>query len=601
MDRRLALLLLALVLLPIAAVPGDADEERRDGPLTTRIYEIGALTHGVQDFLRPVSPPEFRGLGDEDYPLFGADVEEPRYPFGMADELVELIRMNVDPGMWEATEGADILTLGEQRVLVRCPREHHDRIGAYLTTLEHAALTPHTIDVRVVPASHAGGEEQGAALAAVAVSALPRQRAVAWDGFQHAYVCDYDVEVAKGAAISDPIVLVANIGLIVQARVLPGPEGGELRIEVNAAYTELVSTDLASVGEERIVEKPTCRTFRAFTDTIVKPGVWTPLTTSTHVDGSRIAYEVRVTPHDVPLRPTSPDHAFLDPDAFDDSGKMTTRMIDVGRLTAPAAHARGRAPWAVWPSNYVLPEPPELPEPAPLYPASALPDTLMTIMGENGAWEQGYVELRGGRLIMRNTPPVLAAAEGIIDKLRRASIRTVTVHAELVETSAEAAGWLVERGSFAPDERTKAFAGARAATVFDSRIVCPKDARRNTAAGTEFTYVGDYEVEIAEDSAIANPIMHFVFEGTQIEVQPRLGSTETATLLQVDYVRTRRRQKEKWADTPHGRLDTPQLDTTQLRATLFVPLGRTVVAGVFGAGPTRRVLLLTPTLQRATR
>ncbi|MDJ0972827.1 MAG: hypothetical protein QNJ98_00025 [Planctomycetota bacterium] len=601
MRRHFALLIALLLLLPMAAPPGGADEERSRGPLTTRLYEIGALTHGIQDWIRPTAPSEFDGVSNEESPLFGIEAEEPFYPYGTADELIELIKQSVDPAMWEETDGADILTIGESRLVARCPRAHHDQIGVYLAKIERDALTPMSIDVRVVPAADAGLEEKGTALAAVSLSALPRQRAVAWEGFQHSYVCDYDVEVAKGASISDPIVLVSNAGLVARVQAHPAPEGGELRVNLNAVYTELAASDRVGVGEDREIEKPTYRTFRAYTDALVKPGVWKTVNTSTRVDGSKVAYEVRVTPHKVALRPTAPTHAFLDPKPFDDSGKMTSRMVDVGRLTARAGDTRGFAAWMVWPSNYTPPEPPEMREPEPLYPAEALPDTLMTIMGESGAWEQGFIEIRNGRLIMRNTPAVLDAAEGIIAKLRRASIRSVTVQAEVVETSAETARWLAEKGSFDPKDRTKAFGGSVATTRFESRILCPKDTRRHVATGTDFTYVGDYEVEIAEDSSISNPVIHYVFEGTQLDVHPRLSSTENAVLMQVSYVKTQRRQKERWTSTPHGRLDTPQMDTSVLNTSVFTSLGRTVVAGITGSGDTRHVLLLTPTLERATR
>ena len=41
----------------------------------------------------------------------------------------------------------------------------------------------------------------------------------------------------------------------------------------------------------------------------------------------------------------------------------------------------------------------------------------MSGLGDEGAWEQGFMEVRNGRLILRNTPPVLDAAEEVVQKL----------------------------------------------------------------------------------------------------------------------------------------------------------------------------------------
>ena len=74
---------------------------------------------------------------------------------------------------------------------------------------------------------------------------------------------------------------------------------------------------------------------------------------------------------------------------------------------------------------------------------------------------------------------------------------------------------------------------------------------------------------------------------------------ETAVTIDVEFVQTKRRDRERTAKTPHGRVDIPQLDTLRFQGAVFVPLGKTIVAGAGGEGAKRRVLLLTPTLVRA--
>jgi hypothetical protein len=93
--------------------------QAEEGDLAVQIHSIAALTAGQKDFLRPVmgvvDPDD---VGDEDHPLFGAETEKPWYPVGVADELIELVRRDVEPDTWEAVVGADLRALDESLLLL---------------------------------------------------------------------------------------------------------------------------------------------------------------------------------------------------------------------------------------------------------------------------------------------------------------------------------------------------------------------------------------------------------------------------------------------------------------------------------------------------
>ncbi|MDA1194365.1 MAG: hypothetical protein O2894_04205 [Planctomycetota bacterium] len=100
------------------------------------------------------------------------------------------------------------------------------------------------------------------------------------------------------------------------------------------------------------------------------------------------------------------------------SGSMRLRYFDVKDLAVAIRHFVGE-PINLVPSNFTPPEPPELPEPAPIFPAENLVELIRETVGGEGKWEEpASIEPRNNILIVRNTSEILAGVEDLLSQLR---------------------------------------------------------------------------------------------------------------------------------------------------------------------------------------
>ncbi len=123
-------------------------------------------------------------------------------------------------------------------------------------------------------------------------------------------------------------------------------------------------------------------------------------------------------------------------------------------------------------------------------------------------------------------------------------------------------------------------------------------ARNTVRSGERFNYLQDYEVEIAERSAISNPVVQHCLEGMQVDVDPALLSGGKSAHVALQLTRTRRPGPMPTSTTPVGTIDLPELDVLRVRTNLVVPIGATAVVGAGTHEGRRRVVLLTPQLER---
>jgi len=100
------------------------------------------------------------------------------------------------------------------------------------------------------------------------------------------------------------------------------------------------------------------------------------------------------------------------------SGTMRLRYFDVKDLSVNIQNFLGQEINLV-PSNFTPPEPPELPEPAPIFPADSLVELIRETIGGETAWEDpATIEAKNGILIVRNTPDVLRRVDNLLSQLR---------------------------------------------------------------------------------------------------------------------------------------------------------------------------------------
>jgi type II secretory pathway component HofQ len=104
--------------------------------------------------------------------------------------------------------------------------------------------------------------------------------------------------------------------------------------------------------------------------------------------------------------------------AEETTGKMRLRYFDVKDLAVQIRHFVGQ-PINLVPSNFTPPEPPELPEPQPIFPAENLVELIRETVGGEDKWEDpATIEARNNILIVRNTPEILSGVENLLRQLR---------------------------------------------------------------------------------------------------------------------------------------------------------------------------------------
>jgi hypothetical protein len=599
-----------VALLALVAPVTLADEETDDGRLVVRLFDVGALTTGSTDYI-----PEVMGvvgpdwIGDEDNPLFGSEAEEPMLALGSADELIELVKSNVEPVYWQITDGADMRTEGEGTLIVRAARRIVAEVARYLADLEADVLTTVTLEVRAVQAPAGGASSDLAALLtldglSVTLTALVGQQAVGRVGSQYAFVQDYDVEVAQDAFISDPIVGVANWGLSVTARTVAAPGAPRLRTKLDARLAVPTGSRDHITNESRLIELPSYDAVTSRTDLLLTPGVWEIVQgNAAGSNAGRWIFLVRATATPGTSRAAG-EGTLLDPSVPADAGPLVSRRYDVSDLEEVLPDHRG---WALdlVPSNFTPPEPPELAEPSPILAGDALPDLIHELVVP-GSWNRDgtSIDVRYGLLFVTNTEKVLARVESLLALLRRQYLWTVEVDARLLELPAADGRELLETSGGAPylldDARQALLARALERGVLHTTdrvsVTSLSGARNAVLSGTHFSYMHDYEVEIAEKSVISNPVIQTGTAGIAVDLRPTPTSTGDAVNLAYQVTRTRLAGSIRQVSSPHGPIDAPAIDILRLRGNLRVPLGQTAVVGAGSHDGRTLILLVKPVL-----
>jgi hypothetical protein len=617
MRRALLLLLATACLLGGLTAPTPSFAEDEDaGALVTQILDVDALTSGVTSFLPAQLGTTAAWQVSEESPLFGAEGEEPILPVGTIDELVEVLKASVDPLFWEVTEGADIRPLGEGRLVVRATPDVLALLAQRIAQFERRTFVNVRVDFVFVNAGEgdlgdAGplSEERVRSFLApervrgfLSMTALPDQAAVAWAGSQRAYVEDYDVEVAQKASVGDPIVGVQNLGFQVRMRAAPSGEDGRLYLEVQAQSAAALEGAHLTLPEDTRIELPHLALAPIRFERVVASDAWylAPGVTLAEAPLALLFRARLLRPALGPAR-VAPLPAWPAPD----TAALEVRFFDVQDLAA--------APWNrvgteinLVPSNFTPPEPPELADPTPIVPADALVELLFEV-SPSRTWNRAdsSIEARNGQLIVRQTPRVLEAIETQIDHLRARYLRSTAIRLDLLDVPTRLALALDEApgpdAGLALGER--ALAGLEAAVAAGDarrlgqlRTTAVQAARQAVEQGVVRHYLQDYEVEIAEESTIANPVVRKFFEGLVGDVRPTTASGGEGVKVTLRFTASHLEEMGQTA-TPHGPIDLPAMGILRSRGDVFVPLGRTALVLAGGDGSRSRILLLTASVQ----
>jgi hypothetical protein len=131
------------------------------------------------------------------------------------------------------------------------------------------------------------------------------------------------------------------------------------------------------------------------------------------------------------------------------------------------------------------------------------------------------------------------------------------------------------------------------------RVSSMRGGRNHVTVGQERTYVKDYDVELAKDSVIGNPIVGHLFSGIVLDVAPSIDSTGSGVAITVRFSRSSVPEVLPSFPTPYGAVQVPDMADFRIRTAVEAPFGRTTVVAAASAHGRRTVLLLTPRLRRA--
>lgn len=603
-------LLLGILLMP----PTTQAEEPDPRTLELKIYPVGTLTLGRRHYIRahpPVVGPD--EVSDERHPLFGGQAEEPQHPLGSVDELIELVRWSVDPKFWEDTEGADMRPLGEDRIVIRASDAVHGKILAFLSGLQQGVGQTVTVDLRAVRADAAdakawaeGGDvlllEDATAVRlldasrqgpGVSLCCFSGQRADVFAGKQVAWLQDADVEVAQEANTTDPIVNVSNLGLM--AHVLPVLQGENVLLGVDAALASI--EDLRTIPTEvnDRLEAPRHKVVRLRPVLSVPSGRWA-VAEGRYVDGAWWLFLVRATKHAYASTPGRSAVVDLGTPTLFEEGAMEAMAINAADLAMPVRHLAGEDA-VLWPSNFVMMEPPEMPEPRAAFGLEELAD-LLRESAESDVWEDpAWIEVRGGLVLLRNHPAILGRVGRQVAAVRKGSLWNLVTTAEIVEVPEDLASSMELGGVLTPASQrmlAEAKQAGRVRMLDAMRLTNMRGVRNFVRAGTEIPYLQDFEVEIAQGSTIGNPVVQDVFSGAQLDIEAARSVDGGSVHMNVEFLLTHVGSPMRTLATQHGAIELPEMDRFQVRTGVQVPLDRTALVATWSEKGMRRLLLLTP-------
>jgi hypothetical protein len=223
-----------------AAARGDDSEVSSPKPFVLRIHSLAGLVEheGYSEAALALLPYRVGSKSQANFEAYGTEHSDGGEATVMSGEdVVSLVRSTVDPAIWE--EGTARIDLAEEtRMVVTAPAETQDRIAELLGSLL-PALAPRTLlqvgVLRGTPPADAPAlpdfkvadqlDAQLEVVRRVQVALRGRNAAAATNFLAGSSVFDWDVEIAQGSAVGNPITASVRAGIEVIARAVP-TDGG---------------------------------------------------------------------------------------------------------------------------------------------------------------------------------------------------------------------------------------------------------------------------------------------------------------------------------------------------------------------------------------
>ena len=186
--------------------------------------------------------------------------------------------------------------------------------------------------------------------------------------------------------------------------------------------------------------------------------------------------------------------------------------------------------------------------------------------------EYADIQPKMGRLFINNIPRVHKKIDAFLGTLRTLADRQLRVELYAVPVEANDAAFLASR--------TRELAPADAKRLLDRssmgsvELVCRSNQLLAQRVGERVGYLGDYEVEIAQEATIGDPVSRHAFSGMAVELRAMLDEGGNGARLDLQLARTHVKDPIRRADTEHGPLELPEQQLTRLRTSAWVPLDR---------------------------
>ncbi len=333
------------------------------------------------------------------------------------------------------------------------------------------------------------------------------------------------------------------------------------------------------------------------------------------------------------------------------------------------------------PSNFTPPEPPDLPDPEPIYSAEQMVELIQGTIGTEETWAESAPEVRNNIIIIRNTPEIIAQVHELLRQLRASTGILVNLEVRFLSAEdnflrdvgvdtrglGEGVAPVETQGQGPPEVMDDVFFGtsafgnpepssvgssndagvfyndggdgaysARVENLFDvsertfgnpevltnsgglsfqhtwlddtavevilravektqrvqeitaPRITVYNAQRANVSVLNQVSYVADYEVEIAQASNIADPVVQTIQEGVVLDVRPIVSSDfrfvtlelrpTVAEVLRPIPTITTNLASGPFASAPVT-LQVPELRIQRVRTTVMMPDGATLLLG----------------------
>jgi hypothetical protein len=511
------------------------------------------------------------------------------------DEIFQLVEAFVEtlaPGSWD--ESGSIREVSSTLVVRHTP-EMLDRVADLLAALErwcHVRIpvraylfagpepprAPGTLseaECRDLLAGEAAGRIQ----AEFSSLAAPGRRSTLGQVRERSYVSDYSVEVAQSARIAEPVVRVLRHGALVE--VVPYLlEGGNLVLDVAASVVRpdlplrRERTDAEAVGD---IELPSMEAVRlGFRAPVANGG---GVLAGVRADGASPPVWVLVTAGPVAkpsLRAEWGDGRIgLFPVGFLTAarGGFAPRVAD---LTAMQGRYRARAAWS---------DPFEEDESAG-NPFVALDDIVAGLEELGGSGEAGRARVLVARdtLLVTGSETGLALVGRYIESLEELHARSIEAEAAVLRVPIVA--WNALRSSLAgpgpwtmPRARAEALLGgpARASGGSGLATTTMQGVASAGFSGIERAVLSDYSVEIAQDSAIADPEVVSTAAGFALQVRPMIdiAGDRVALSLEGELTRLEVARAESFGAPNIGRIDGVERDSVRIRVEPVLSPGET--------------------------